>query len=380
MKKMSKICVSLAVAGALFFTGCGSSSEDIIINNGNTNPVVIEHIVVPNAGSSNVAVKSLNLVDGSTTDVAQAAAGTTPRMVKTHPNQAFAYVSNQTSGDISAYSIAANGTLTPVAGSPFAGPAGAVAVTVDPTGRFLYAAGTGNQIRSYSIDATGGLTNPVNLPMTSVPTVVAPVFTRTVNGLFLNVAGTNGGVATVETFTVNEQTGALSPNSISSVAGGTHVDGLSLHPSGTVLVAAVEDLNTANSSSLLPLTLNANGSLNQVNGSQVPLNFDCGNTAMSVAGTVYIGSDSSNNVAAFTVNGASGATAAIAGSPFAVGQPSDFVVLDPSNTLLYTVDSTGSRLSGFLVGADSSLTLGGGALTGSQMVVPNLPDFARFVF
>ena len=335
---------------------------------------------IPNAGSSNVAVKNLNLVDGSTTDVAQAAAGTTPRMAKTHPNQNFVYVSNQTSGDISVYTVGSGGALTAVTGSPFPAPDGAVAITVDPSGRVLYAAGTGNQIRSYTIDSNGGLSNPANVALTSVPTIVAPVFTRTANGLFLNVAGTNGGVASIETFTVNEGNGALTANSISNVAGGTHVDGLSLHPSGTVLVAAVEDLNNANASALLPLSLNANGSLTQVNGSQVALNFDCGNTAMSNAGIVYVGSDSSNNVSAFTVNGTTGALTAVAGSPFAAGQISDFVVLDPRNTLLYTVDSAGSRLSGFLVGADGSLTVGAGALNSTQMVVPNLPDFAQFAF
>ncbi|MCA9794808.1 MAG: beta-propeller fold lactonase family protein, partial [Candidatus Eremiobacteraeota bacterium] len=317
MGKARNFCIALALAGALFFTGCDDSTDAVII--GNSQNGVIEHIFVPNAGNSNVAVKNLNTANGATADIVQANAGTTPVMVRTHPNQNLIYVANQGSDNISVFSVGANGLLTAVAGSPFAGPLGVTSIAVDPTGRFLYAAGNTNQIRSFTIGADGSLTNAVNLPLVSVPTQVAPVFTRTANGLFLNVAGSNGGVASIETFTVNENTGALAANSITNVAGGISVDGLSRHPSGTVLVASVEDAG-ANSSSLLPLTVNANGSLTQVNGSAVALAFDCGGNALSGQGVVYVGSDSSNNVAAFTVNGTNGALAALAGSPFAAGQ------------------------------------------------------------
>ena len=49
----------------------------------------------------------------------------------------FAYVANVFSSDISAYSIAANGALTTVAGSPFKAGAYPSGVAIDPTGKFV---------------------------------------------------------------------------------------------------------------------------------------------------------------------------------------------------------------------------------------------------
>ncbi len=75
----------------------------------------------------------------------------------------FAYVANETSNTISAFSIdAATGALTPVAGSPFASTGTTpVAVTVDPNGTYLYVANNGsNNVSVFSIDnATGALTS-----------------------------------------------------------------------------------------------------------------------------------------------------------------------------------------------------------------------------
>ncbi|HXO98482.1 MAG TPA: hypothetical protein VN857_17975, partial [Chthoniobacterales bacterium] len=48
------------------------------------------------------------------------AAGFNPESVAVDPTAQFAYVANDGSDNVSAYSIGANGALTPVPGSPFA--------------------------------------------------------------------------------------------------------------------------------------------------------------------------------------------------------------------------------------------------------------------
>ena len=58
----------------------------------------------------------------------------------------FAYVANRLSNNVSAYSIGANGALTPVPGSPFA--AGNAPVSVAVTAKFAYVA-----------DGSGGMGN-----------------------------------------------------------------------------------------------------------------------------------------------------------------------------------------------------------------------------
>jgi DNA-binding beta-propeller fold protein YncE len=71
----------------------------------------------------------------------------------------FAYVANEGSGNVSAYSIGANGALTPIPGSPFAAGSLPSSVAVDPTAKFAYVANqnSGN-VSAYSIGANGALT------------------------------------------------------------------------------------------------------------------------------------------------------------------------------------------------------------------------------
>ena len=80
------------------------------------------------------------------------------------PTGKFAYVSNQ-GGSVSAYSIRADGSLTPVPGSPFAAGSGPFSVVVDPTGKFVYVANvSGNNVSAYSIGANGALTPVAGSP------------------------------------------------------------------------------------------------------------------------------------------------------------------------------------------------------------------------
>src|SRR5260221_873351 len=55
----------------------------------------------------------------------------------------FVYVVNNASNNVSAYSIGANGALTPVPGSPFAAGTFPFSMAVDPTGKFAYVANLG---------------------------------------------------------------------------------------------------------------------------------------------------------------------------------------------------------------------------------------------
>src|SRR5260221_717894 len=71
----------------------------------------------------------------------------------------FAYVANSESNNVSAYSIGANGALTPVPGSPFAAGIFPVSVAVDPTAKFAYVTNlVSNNVSAYSIGANGALT------------------------------------------------------------------------------------------------------------------------------------------------------------------------------------------------------------------------------
>src|SRR5260370_41817202 len=76
--------------------------------------------------------------------------GTTNKVPK------FAYVANENSSNVSAYTIDhTTGALTSVPGSPFAAGSLPSSVAVDPSGNFAYVANCGsNNVSAYSIDST----------------------------------------------------------------------------------------------------------------------------------------------------------------------------------------------------------------------------------
>ena len=77
----------------------------------------------------------------------------------------FVYVANLESNTVSAYSVGANGALTPVAGSPFAAGLEPFSVAVNLLGWFVYVANTGsNNVSAYSVGANGALTPVAGSP------------------------------------------------------------------------------------------------------------------------------------------------------------------------------------------------------------------------
>jgi 6-phosphogluconolactonase (cycloisomerase 2 family) len=74
--------------------------------------------------------------------------------VAVDPTGKFVYAAGNT---VSAYSIDSNGALTPVPGSPFAA-LGSHSMAVDPTGKFVFAVGGNNTVWAYVISSNGALT------------------------------------------------------------------------------------------------------------------------------------------------------------------------------------------------------------------------------
>src|SRR6266404_1499801 len=87
----------------------------------------------------------------------------------------FAYVANGSDNTVSAYSIGSSGALTPVPGSPFAAGNVTDSVAVDPTGKFAYVTNQGfpptnipGTISAYSIASNGALTPVPGSPFAAV--------------------------------------------------------------------------------------------------------------------------------------------------------------------------------------------------------------------
>jgi len=86
------------------------------------------------------------------------AAGFNPVSVTVDPTGRFVYVANGGDNTVSAYSIGASGALTPVPRSPFVAGLFPFSVAVEPTGKFAYVGNIGGNLWAYSIGASGALT------------------------------------------------------------------------------------------------------------------------------------------------------------------------------------------------------------------------------
>lgn len=186
---------------------------------------------------------------------------------------------------VSAFSIAANGVLTPISGSPFAdansstGFAATIGILADPSGKFLFAADhMAESVVPFNINATTGDLSPV----AALPTPASSCGTSchhnplrlTVDPADKFIYWTNVQNGTVSAFNINN--GNLLP--VAETPTGTHPFGLALDPSGQFL---------------------------------------------------YVINKADNTIAGFSVNSASGTLTALPGFPVAEGSsaPTDIVIV-----------------------------------------------------
>jgi 6-phosphogluconolactonase len=164
-----------------------------------------QFLYVLNQGSSNISIFSIDSVRGILTGVGSpVAVPANPQFLLVSPTSALLFVSSGT--QISAFSINADGTLSPVAGSPFTVGTDIRGMVIDPKGQFLYAADRGaNQVASFTIQGSGVLA-PVGgspFPAGTQPMMVAIDST----GTFLYTA--NQGSNDSSAYKISS--GALSP-------------------------------------------------------------------------------------------------------------------------------------------------------------------------
>jgi 6-phosphogluconolactonase (cycloisomerase 2 family) len=118
-------------------------------------------VYAANRESASVSAFAADATTGVLTPLGTyATGGPWPRVPIVEPRGRFLYVANLGQGGVpslSGYAIAADGTLTPVPGSPFVVP-GATFLATHPSGEFLYVAtGADNRIAGYRIAANGAL-------------------------------------------------------------------------------------------------------------------------------------------------------------------------------------------------------------------------------
>ncbi|HEV2176778.1 MAG TPA: beta-propeller fold lactonase family protein [Terriglobia bacterium] len=142
--------------------GFAFDSNDHLIVSETTNSAVSSYSVATNG--------VLTVITGSLLDGAKAACWIANTNNHTFPNQ-YSYTTNTGSANVSGYSIAANGSLTLLAGKPTGTPKDDLDMALSTNSMYLYVLGrSSGQIQGYSVASTGALAKvgaAVTVPTTS---------------------------------------------------------------------------------------------------------------------------------------------------------------------------------------------------------------------
>ena len=285
--------------------------------------------------------------------------------------QEFVYTNNNVLGanSVSAFSIGSGGTLTPVAGSPFAtGGAGKGAgffasnwITATVSGTFLYASNCGtNNVSGFSIDATTGTLTPIpGSPFATGGSCFGGAggfgisVATTPNGQFLYAA--SAGSHNVSAFGIASN-GALSPVAGSPFAAGGTPDGIKVSPDGKFLAVALQGVNH-----VAIFSIGLTGALTGVPGSPFSMGGSGGATGVDIncASNLLFAAEASSGPTIVSVQSidSNGALSPIAGSPFTFGGvDSNVIVLSPDDLHAFVSNQFSNTITALDVASGGSLT------------------------
>jgi 6-phosphogluconolactonase len=276
----------------------------------------------------------------------------------------YIYVGTQ-SGMLAGYSVSTTGALATLSGSPSQFATSAInGLAVTPGNALMYAAVAGVGVYGVSINSSTGV--PTLLNSSALVQDVAPIaLTVDPSGKFLLVAGLANGAAAVGEYTINSD-GTLSevtgsPVSIAFPTGtntsNLAVQNIAVAPNSSFVFVTLGQLGVA------PLPFNTSGALSAntviLNPKSVSgiLNQDLGLAVNPTSTALFVG-ETNAGVRVFTI----GSTfTEISGSPFKAGSQPRSLAFDGTGDYLYVANGSDATISGYSVLASGTLT----ALTGS---------------
>lgn len=337
---------------------CGGGSNSVTSGGGNSgsggggNPPSTTEILYASDFGSDLFAFNIDLSTGALTKTTTAtipASTVDTSSIAITPSGNFLYATTGTSG-ISAYSTGSSGTLSLISGSPFPNSTtqGISSLTVDPNAPFLYASyqsGASSGVIRFSIGAMGALTSVPGGPFSSPGNGGPPVrLAIDPTGRFLYASASfddvfvSGGF-NIWGFTIDSQTGALTsmPGSPFATQGNSQPQGMEVDPFGKFLYVALSNAN-----SIAAFTINSTtGALVAIPGSPfvIPPGQFTQTYELTIAPSgkfLYAFNFNGNTVVAFVIDSTSGALTPIAGSPFAVSPLAEgTLIVDPSEKFLY---------------------------------------------
>jgi 6-phosphogluconolactonase (cycloisomerase 2 family) len=351
-KKMKSVRV-FAMGSVFFFCsgflGMCEKQSDTPSTSSNTtqNEVTYKYYVfVTNSTDGTVSTFLEDPTTGALTSVSVATAGTTPGPIVVHPSGKYLYVINQGDGKIQTFYIdKTTGALTTI-GVPLT--SGTRSVTVDPSGKFAYTVQYGTSpvpaVYMYTIDGTTGILIPTTPTSVSISATgnFGPI-NIAVNPTSTYAYVSNNHDNVIDVFSINSTTGVLSSSSSLNPAsnnnlGPKNVTGLTMDPSGKFVYGA---------NNQTPAGMDTY-SVNQSTGALSRSSFvgDSGTSGLGGVGPsagvldstgtcLYVAGGNVSSVYAFSVNTNTGVLTHLSSSPYS--GPSKLPVVDPQDKFVYVI-------------------------------------------
>ena len=347
------------------------------------------NVITGTAKSPNSVSAFLIAADGSLTQVSGSPFNTVGKgggnnidpeeiAIASRPNASFLYVANNGSGTISAFAInPSTGNLVHVPGSPFLAdglPGGDYSLAVSPDDKFLFATeDTATIIHIYSIGIHGVLTE---VPGSPFPTGANSQGLKvTANGKFLIVG--------------EQSINAVGVYSISSTGTLAAVPGSPFATSATPFdvdancASDVVFVADSGSSGLIDVySMASNGALTPVAGEPFANGTSSTNGGLALSPDnqfLFVTDTFSQDISSFSV-ASGGGIAQVPGSPFATADWTGGTSVTADGKFLYSAFFTTEQVDGRQIGADGTLTaVPGTPFTNeqSQLGVPTVITFPR---
>lgn len=277
---------------------------------------------------------------GATSGAATSLAFNQTRIVST-AGCTLAALTNNTSNDVSIFSIGVGGTITPVTGSPFAVGAGAQSLAWAPDGGALYVplAITGaSQVITLTVSCTGGVATVTNAGAVTVAGFNLLRDAEVIGsgtGTHLCLSGTtsnNVGCTPIDAVTRLPATTTVNTIAV------TNVRGMRIAPNGCG-VAGVGSANTVNG-----FSVNAGGTVTATNTAATTTAPRYG--AISRDGTLAAFGGFGSSFTLISVNASCSLTAVGSNAAGPTGSLVEYMAFDASNRL-YVSDSLGNQIRVF---------------------------------
>lgn len=226
------------------------------------------YLYVANSAEDTISLFSIAPSTGILTEISRTpTGGLTPIFMAIDKANSFLYVANTVGlGSLSVFSLASDGTLSSVSGSPFTLDVSAFSLALSPSGKFIFLGSElcssqtacQGEIAAYSL--SGGVPSLLGFFPTSVNTIPTALAVDS-TGTYLYATNGNGGNSISE-FTITS-TGALQqfPNSPIGESGVSSPVGLLIDPSGKYLYVANQGSSNSSGGNLAAYSIGTGGGL-----------------------------------------------------------------------------------------------------------------------